>query len=567
MRKTLILYIPIITLLVFILGIVIFIPDSSLSSGNRFDECAEYKNGWTLTTQTTTTTHKVLPDFLHTNNERDVYIHRTLTNITEDDYLGFFSFQQQVRVYIDETEIYNFVPTESENSLTPGNKWNLIPLLTEYNNHHIWIHIHQCYSANRISIPTFYYGTQLGIATRYLKAEVIHLLISIIMILFGIFICIFSLLSKNTNPLTKGLKWLALFAIFRGAWTFIEANIYSLFFTRLLLFSHVSYLCLKIAVTTFLQFMNCTFHNNQNKVIKFLTWASLADFFISFILQLIFSIDYAKTVFLTHIILFSGGIYSCCSSFKILHSYNTNIGLRINQKRNSTYLIQIGCNIAIITASLADLIRYYTVNSPDIAKYSRWGDLLYISIMFLTFFFDFIYLLKLGNKAVQIQEEASHDPMTKLRNRSAFERDISKGSIKDWTRQSIVLLDLNNLKYFNDIHGHGMGDYYIIIASEMINDAFMMWGVAYRIGGDEFCIIASNLTEDKFIEVRTALETRIKSLKLPNADLHMGISAGYAAFDAKLDNSLRDTMKRADEFMYKRKSQLKENITNKMDSQ
>jgi diguanylate cyclase (GGDEF)-like protein len=102
-----------------------------------------------------------------------------------------------------------------------------------------------------------------------------------------------------------------------------------------------------------------------------------------------------------------------------------------------------------------------------------------------------------------------------------------------------------------------MGDYYIIISSEIICDAFYKYGTVYRIGGDEFCVIVRNLKEEDFISVRTHIESYMETLKIPSSDLHMEISAGYTRFSPDTDVNLRDTMKRADELMYNRKLELK----------
>jgi diguanylate cyclase (GGDEF)-like protein len=163
----------------------------------------------------------------------------------------------------------------------------------------------------------------------------------------------------------------------------------------------------------------------------------------------------------------------------------------------------------------------------------------------------------MGHDAEQIQVAASTDPLTKLMNRATFEHDIAAGTPLKWDKTGIVMIDLNNLKHFNDVHGHGMGDYYIIISSEIICDSFAKYGTVYRIGGDEFCVIAHNLSFDAFISIRTHIEDYMSMLKMPASDLHMQISSGYAIFDSNLDQNLKDTMKRADELMYARKLELK----------
>lgn len=53
------------------------------------------------------------------------------------------------------------------------------------------------------------------------------------------------------------------------------------------------------------------------------------------------------------------------------------------------------------------------------------------------------------------------------------------------------------------------------------------------------------------------MEKQIASRNEENDTIPMSISAGYAIYDASLDNNLNDTMKRADEEMYKHKEELK----------
>ena len=182
-----------------------------------------------------------------------------------------------------------------------------------------------------------------------------------------------------------------------------------------------------------------------------------------------------------------------------------------NSRKHYSYLTQLLCTFLIVVTSIVDMIRYYTTNSPDIARYSRVGDFFYVLIMSLGLFLDFVYLLKMGQKAAIIKEEASLDPMTKLNNRSAFEKEINRGTKRLWANRSIIVLDLNNLKLFNDRNGHEAGDMYIITASGIIRDTFEPFGSVYRIGGDEFCVIAKHLTAEQFLVLQATMEDKIQS--------------------------------------------------------
>lgn len=553
MQSTKLISIQAAALLLYSILVILLIPDPNYNTAQSLHDCHDFSAGWTIQTDNIHESAEKLPSLLHTDNERDVWLRRTLTDVADGDCIGFFSFQQQVDISLDGETVYTFLPKDYMNSDTPGNKWHFFQVNSDDNGKELTIHIRQCYFANRISIPKIYYGSESGIIMHYIIQEVPHIALSLIMILFGVILFVFCIPYRKKPDFEKGLLWLSFFAVFRGMWTFIEANVYTLVLTHYLLLSHVSYLCLKLSVAAFLQFINVSFHNGANRPLKYLTLASVAEFWVTGILQLVFAVDFANTIAVTYLILLLGGIIACHGS---IHAAVNPPPLSFG-RRQSSYIARTACTIVIIAASIADLVRYYTVTSPDIAFFSRWGDFIYVCTMSATFVLDFVTLVRIGYQAQQIKEEAEQDPMTKIKNRACFERDIMSGCEKQWKRQSIVVIDLNNLKLFNDEHGHGMGDYYIIVSSEIIYDSYSPYGCVYRIGGDEFCVIATDLSEDNFLKIRDAAENYLETLRMPNYQLHMELSAGYAAFNSKFDYNLRDTMKRADELMYQRKTELK----------
>ena len=127
----------------------------------------------------------------------------------------------------------------------------------------------------------------------------------------------------------------------------------------------------------------------------------------------------------------------------------------------------------------------------------------------------------------------------------------------DTLNVGVMMFDLNNLKYFNDTHGHATGDYYIIVCSEIIQDIFGMYGKVYRIGGDEFCAVTEGVTEEEFMELRRGMNDRIEALNGRFFENKMSVASGYAAYDKKSDHDIHDTIKRADQKMYECKAAMK----------
>lgn len=561
MNKSKVIIVQILFYFLFAVLVIVFIPDGSKNLWKSLRDCEIYDSNWDIYSETTSAHLDELPVFYDcAKDEQDIWMSKKLENISNKDSIGFFSFQQQIEVFLDDEKVFSFLPAKYSNSKTPGNKWIFIPLDTADNGKTFTIHINQCYSKGQITIPTMYIGTESGIMLSYLGPMMPRIGLSIIMIFIGLLICLFHVIKNKGTEIGDSLKWLALFAIFRGIWGLIESNTYSFFLSRLLLISQLSYMSLKIAITLYLQFLNESFYHGKNKIVRWLTYFSIGEFIICTLLQFLGIADFAQTIAVSHILMFVAGAYSCIDIARSLY-------LRYQSGRNSiatnhySSITQLFCTIIIIASSLCDTIRYYTTNSPDVAKVCRIGDFLFVMIMAFGLFLDFFNLLKIGQKAAVFREQASFDPMTKLFNRLRFEKDMAKENSHKLSSQGIIVLDLNNLKFYNDEIGHDAGDKYIIAASKIIKNTFSNHGTIYRIGGDEFCIITKNLSYAKFIKLREDIETNLAKNNAKDIPQDgrppMAIACGFALYNPDTDESLHDTMKRADEEMYHRKKELK----------
>jgi len=157
----------------------------------------------------------------------------------------------------------------------------------------------------------------------------------------------------------------------------------------------------------------------------------------------------------------------------------------------------------------------------------------------------------------KIEYLSYHDKLTDLYNRAYFENEIDR--LNDSRRLPITILvaDLDNLKYVNDNYGHQAGDEYIKTAADMIQECIRNEDIAARIGGDEFAII---LPETGKSGAR-AVYNRIKRMEQAYIDSEnssdeivkvFSISVGYGVMTEK-EESLEDAFKEADKMMYEHK--------------
>ena len=156
---------------------------------------------------------------------------------------------------------------------------------------------------------------------------------------------------------------------------------------------------------------------------------------------------------------------------------------------------------------------------------------------------------------------ATHDHLTKLPNRYAFERKIlsrpivdDEAEIDEWAHNvTIFSVDLDGFKKVNDLVGHKGGDVLLIEVAKRIC-ALGNADCVYRFGGDEFIIIAFGLTtqrEERF--ARLLIQAVTRPIHIDGFGVEVGASVGY---DRWADGSepLEDAAHRADLAMYEAKS-------------
>jgi diguanylate cyclase (GGDEF)-like protein/PAS domain S-box-containing protein len=95
----------------------------------------------------------------------------------------------------------------------------------------------------------------------------------------------------------------------------------------------------------------------------------------------------------------------------------------------------------------------------------------------------------------QLHYHAYHDALTGLPNRRKLMQDL-EARIEDTSADTLlVLFDLDGFKAYNDAYGHPAGDALLVRLGERLQAAVCGRGSAYRMGGDEFCVLASLMAD------------------------------------------------------------------------
>ena len=182
----------------------------------------------------------------------------------------------------------------------------------------------------------------------------------------------------------------------------------------------------------------------------------------------------------------------------------------------------IGIFVCAFVVSLAVVIETFFNEDGEI-------ELLPTSIAACTVFY-YLFLYERSNKI---------DVLTGLFNRATYFDDFSKLS-KDIT--GIIQFDMNGLKYLNDNYGHLEGDNGLKRIAKAIDDNATRKMYAYRLGGDEFIVLAINESEKN---IKNFISNFKEDLKTTN----YYCSIGYA-YRTKECDSIDKMFKRSEERMY-----------------
>ena len=147
--------------------------------------------------------------------------------------------------------------------------------------------------------------------------------------------------------------------------------------------------------------------------------------------------------------------------------------------------------------------------------------------------------------------EATTDPLTGLRNRRALANDLAE-QMTDATPQRpllLVLLDLNGFKAYNDVYGHPAGDALLSRLGNALRRTVEGEGQAYRMGGDEFCVLTA-VPADRHAE----LERRSRAALSESGDgFAITAALGSATIDGP-DSDPDDALLAADRRLYAEKN-------------
>ncbi|WP_019441131.1 sensor domain-containing diguanylate cyclase [Moritella marina] len=146
--------------------------------------------------------------------------------------------------------------------------------------------------------------------------------------------------------------------------------------------------------------------------------------------------------------------------------------------------------------------------------------------------------LALANLNIQekLREQAISDPLTGLYNRRYYEETINQELMRAKRNKqelSLLMLDLDHFKLFNDNYGHDAGDYVLKTIGSLLIESMRGEDTICRLGGEEFIIILPETGIEAARQVANGLCKSINQLHLAMKDLSLGklsVSIGISTY-------------------------------------
>ena len=401
------------------------------------------------------------------------------------------------------------------------------------------------YSIASEAFPRIYLGGRYDVLSTIFKENLGPAVFAVVCGLIGAAFLIGSAVMsiRKRNAVYLGFLFLGAFTCLSGAWVltdstlmqFIGGNTETIFILSFLFF-----MLMPVAFFLFIRTMGIL----REGTVDILCVLYLLNAAVSLPLHIFGIVPLTTSILSTHALLIIG----------VLLLFGKVIWEIVARRNRKIWEILTGL-VVLLLCSLLAIAQFYFYPGSDRSVLFRLGLLGFIICLSIAAGKRASAALREGAAAGLYKKLAYVDLMTRLKNRTAFEADMSGLDGRRYPKLALVLFDINGLKGVNDSLGHAEGDRLILKAADGIRRHFEEMGECYRIGGDEFVACVQRADTERIEAALGALEAWMEEQNRTD-DLRLQMAWGFAVRCGE-EQSAQEVLGCADEKMYEQKRQSK----------
>lgn len=473
--------------------------------------------------------------------------------------ISFRSKNMYVKALMGEDVIYETDVVEAPfNMNSPGTRWNFITIPPNSPGKCVELQMRGAYHDGKEKLDTFMIGDRAEIVITLIKQKLLALLISVLIIIVGLFYIIVDLLSvgvkkRQLNAKPHSLFYLGILSVMVAFWGILETNIPQLFVADTSVLQMIDNMMLLAGSMSLYMYLDCEYDILKNTWLRIPVIFQMILIVIGIAFHMTGFMDFHQTTRYTNycsvVVLV---VVVICIVKQGTYYRNSNEQIRFYYQMQKFGVIALGLGLSI------DLICYATIDALDRAACSRVGLLVFVVSFGMGNIHHLLALARQGETAAVMRDLAYSDSLTGVENRNSYDQRVEELLEKKTKKTlAVIMCDVNNLKQMNDIEGHHVGDQLIQASAEIICDSFGVYGTVYRVGGDEFrVLIEDNNASECYRQGRRAFHEKMRHYN-QHYPFKISIAHGVAYCVNITKEGIERAEQEADQAMYENKRYIK----------
>ncbi len=511
------------------------------------DPLSSFSSVWYYTDSGNPITPKTFPYAVAGSDPRTLHISNVLPrDLPPDTSFCMFSNWQMIRLYLDGTLIDTYA-TENETSFGTlfGGIWWMPMLPVDAGGKTISLEVSATQGTVRVDLDRIFLGNRNSMAFRVLKSNLPSLLFACITVVLGFlcfFIVLWQILSRKRYNHGSFLH-LGVFLVMTAIWVITDSSVLQFFAGNAAVGSSISFFTFILLPVPILLYTD-SIYVHHNRLLKILCLVNLLIFFMNFSLYVFGVRELISTLPIVHGFYLFGAI--------VILFLGVNERFRYRNAEANTLVFGLGI------LCVSSFVAIYLFNS----KFAQWYALAFMIGMFC---FECVLIVGQTKRFIALMNEqtevdaykrlAYSDYLTLLGNRAAFEtllESIYATSVESSVMNALLVIDMNDLKQWNDLYGHPYGDTLLKDSADLLQTVFAADGECFRIGGDEFAVIMTDCTEDRVRDKLSELDRLLDGYRTKHGR-DLVLACGYAMSihtNGEVRSSFLEWFKSADKKMY-----------------